>query len=190
MIYWIKMVLIAKAIKHQNLGRSHKQVETQMRIFSRFEWLHMEAERTTNHTSLGSLFLCCGSTEPAHEIMALFVLRKRILQMPMCCHPVGLDVWILVGPFVYFHTSCVWTAKALERLRRLAWAFAGCLCDKYHNLMGWLNYWFSAAHGLTLLFLIWVTTWQNQHDVRPAKTQISLGNCSVWLVFARCYMGS
>ena len=23
---------------------------------------------------------------------------------------------------------------------RLAWAFAGCLCDKYHNLMSWLNW--------------------------------------------------
>ena len=25
------------------------------------------------------------------------------------------------------------------RMRRLAWAFAGRLCDKYHNLMIWLN---------------------------------------------------
>ena len=49
--------------------------------------------------------------------MALFVLRKLILQTRMCSHPVGLDVWFLVGPFVYFHTSCVRTAKALARLR-------------------------------------------------------------------------
>ena len=56
-------------------------------------------------------------TEPAHEIMALFVLRKLILQTRMGSHPVGLDVWCLVGPFVYFHTSCVRTAKALVRLR-------------------------------------------------------------------------
>ena len=48
--------------------------------------------------------------EPAHEIMVLFVLRKIILQMHMCNHPVGLDVWLLVGPFVYFHISCVQTA--------------------------------------------------------------------------------
>ena len=27
---------------------------------------------------------------------------------------------------------------ATARMRRLAWAFAGCLCDKYHNRMGWL----------------------------------------------------
>ena len=26
------------------------------------------------------------------------------------------------------------------RMRRLAWAFAGRPCDKYHNLMSWLNY--------------------------------------------------
>ena len=30
--------------------------------------------------------------EPSHEIMALFVLRKLILQMHMRSHPVGLDV--------------------------------------------------------------------------------------------------
>ena len=30
--------------------------------------------------------------EPAHEIMALFVLRKLILQTRMHGHPVGLDV--------------------------------------------------------------------------------------------------
>ena len=58
--------------------------------------------------------------EPAHEIMARFVLRKLILQTRMRSHPVGLDVWFLVGPFVYFHTSCVRTAKALARLRGCA----------------------------------------------------------------------
>ena len=43
------------------------------------------------------------------------------------------------------------------RMRRLAWAFAGRLCDKYHNLMSWLkcfnrlfrnSYW---KHDLSLL---------------------------------------
>ena len=73
------------------------------------------------------------------EIMALFVLRKLILQTRMRSHPVGLDVCVLVGPFVpefwsdasshsvgldvwflvgpfVFHTSCVRKAKALARL--------------------------------------------------------------------------
>ena len=52
--------------------------------------------------------------------MALFVLHKLILQMRMHSHPVGLDVWFFVGPFVYFHTSCVRTAKALARPCRCA----------------------------------------------------------------------
>ena len=60
------------------------------------------------------------TNEPAHEIMAFFVLRKLILQMRMRSHPVGLGVWFLVRPFVYFHTSCVRTAKALARLRGCA----------------------------------------------------------------------
>ena len=55
--------------------------------------------------------------KPCHEIMALFVLRNLILQTHMHSHPLGLDVLFLVGPFVYYHTSCVQTVKALARLR-------------------------------------------------------------------------
>ena len=58
------------------------------------------------------------SNEPSHEIMALFVLRKLILQTCMRSYPVGLDVWFLIGPFVYFHITCVQTAMALARLRK------------------------------------------------------------------------
>ena len=50
--------------------------------------------------------------------MALFVLRKLILQTCMRSHSMRLDIWFLVGPFVYFHTLCVQTAKALARLHR------------------------------------------------------------------------
>ena len=57
----------------------------------------------------------------------------------MCSHPMGLglDVWFLVGPFVYFDMSCANSKGSGEtvRMRRLAWAFAGRLCDKLHNLM-------------------------------------------------------
>ena len=52
--------------------------------------------------------------EPCHEIMVLFVLRKLNLQMRMNSHPVGLDVWFLVGPFIYFHTSFVRIATIPE----------------------------------------------------------------------------
>ena len=51
--------------------------------------------------------------KPSHEIMVLFVLCKLILQTRMRSHPVGLDVWSLVRPFGYFHTSCVRTPKRL-----------------------------------------------------------------------------
>ena len=61
-----------------------------------------------------------GSYEPSHEITVLFVLLKPVLQMRMRSHPVGLEVWFLVRPLVYFHTSWVRTAKALARLRRCA----------------------------------------------------------------------
>ena len=83
--------------------------------------------------------------ESTQEILALFILRKFILQIHMRSHPVGLDVWFLVRSFVYFHTSCVWTAKALARLRG-----CGRLCDKYHNLMSWLiSLQPTPSHGIT-----------------------------------------
>ena len=53
---------------------------------------------------------------PAHEIMALFVLRKLILQTCMRSQLVELHVWFLVGPFVYLHISCVRTSKDPARL--------------------------------------------------------------------------
>ena len=52
--------------------------------------------------------------------MALFVLHKLILQTCMRSHPVQLDIWFLVRLFVYFHTLCVQTVKALVRLRGCA----------------------------------------------------------------------
>ena len=74
--------------------------------------------------------------------MIFFVLRKLILHTRIRSHPVGLDVWFLVRPFVYFHTSCANNKGCGETvwIRRLPSAFAGRLCDKYHNLMRWLIY--------------------------------------------------
>ena len=73
----------------------------------------------------------------------------------MCCffdsfstsHPEGLDVWFLVGPFVYFHTSCVLTVKALGRLRR-------CTCSPepslvaYVTIISWADSYVICFHGL------------------------------------------
>ena len=63
--------------------------------------------------------------------MVLFVLRKPILQTRIRSHPVGLNVWFLVGHFVYFHTFCVRTAKALARLR-------GCAGSPEHSLAAYV----------------------------------------------------
>ena len=73
------------------------------------------------------------------QVMLLFVLRKLSLQTRMRSRPVGLDVWSLVGHFVYFYTMCANSVGSGEsaRMHRFAWDFAGRLCDKYHNLMSW-----------------------------------------------------
>ena len=45
---------------------------------------------------------------------------NSFLQTCMRSHPVGLDIWFLVRPFIYFHISFVRTAKALARLHGCA----------------------------------------------------------------------
>ena len=44
------------------------------------------------YTKLSRSIICTLTIEPSLEIMALFVLRKFILQTCMCRHPVGLDI--------------------------------------------------------------------------------------------------
>ena len=119
--------------------------------------------------------------EPSHEIMVLFILRKLIFQTCMHSHPAGLDVWFLVRPFVYFHTSCVRSVKALARLRRLAWVFAGRLCDKCHNLMSWLKCPLG-LHHISIRQRIFLLTTENLSAIQEA-TCICLINL---LCYVRC----
>ena len=65
--------------------------------------------------------------EPAHEILALFVLRGFVFQIRMRSHPVGLGVWFLVWPFVCFRGSCVRTARALAGLVGLVACAVGAM---------------------------------------------------------------
>ena len=89
-----------------------------------FCWFCHEAAQMTSRKVIWSTFnnICPDSScekesfEPSHESMVCFVLRKLILQTHTRRHPEGLDAWFWVGPFVYFHTWCVRTAKALARL--------------------------------------------------------------------------
>ena len=168
--------------------------------------------RIPKRTKLKSLFLWEGSYEPS-----LFVLHKLILQKRMCSHPVRLGVWYLVRPFVYFHTSWVWTALALVRLcgctgspepSLVAWGFAcclcvcvcvfgfnvafnkfsviswrclvaGCLCDKYHNLMSWLIW-----HLSKLTFIINYNLKWNDSQMRWIFTKEILNQSNLFLLFS------
>ena len=70
------------------------------------------------------------SIEPCHEILALFVLA----------HAGCLIFGRTLRLFPYF--MCVNSEGSGEtaRMRRIAWDVAGRLCDKYYDLMSWLNY--------------------------------------------------
>ena len=100
--------------------------------------------------------------------MALFVLRKLILQTRMRNHPVGLDVGFLVGLFVYCHTLCVRTAKALVRL---------CICagSPEPSLVAYVISTIIPQAGLNVTFIlrslarpklkyVWAASWQNQQN--------------------------
>ena len=104
--------------------------------------------------------------EPTHEIMALIASVNSIFKH-VCAATLGLHICYLIGPFVFFHTLCVQTAKALARLQGcallpelslFAYAISQELIrhlDKYHNLRSWLNYVFPRISTLKI---------SNQHN--------------------------
>ena len=100
--------------------------------------------------------------------MALFVLRKPIVQTArMHSHPVGLDV-----RFPYFMCANSECSGETARMRRLAWAFAGRLCDKYHNLMRWLIYTWYAYFPFFSYESLSVTTLKIQTLLQNLKNKI------------------
>ena len=148
--------------------------------------------------------------------MALIALRKLNLQTRMRSNPLGIHVWYLVKPFVYFHTLCVRTAKALARLRgwtdspepslfayaiRTIISWAGSVMLQRH----WK--WFSKSGAEVLkmqealsnnkrfndfndvkrcILMSRLMTKPTNWHVRPAKTQISLGIRPVWSESSVC----
>ena len=100
------------------------------------------------------------TNKPAHEITALFALSKLI----------RLDVWFLVSPFTYFHTSCERTAKALARLRGCAGSPEPSLVANLVSTTGSnaVNFWsytlvlqkvdlkFSVGNIITIPFWSWI----------------------------------
>ena len=76
--------------------------------------------------------------QPCHEIMALFVLRKPILQTRMRSHPGGARCPIFGRThrlLPYFMCANSEGSGETARMRRIAWSFDVRLCYKYHNFM-------------------------------------------------------
>ena len=86
--------------------------------------------------------------------MALIALRKLNLQTRMRSNPLGLHVWALVRPFVYYHTLCVRTAKALARLR-------GCAVLPEPSLFAFA---ISTIISWAGSYNNWAASWQNQQN--------------------------
>ena len=86
-----------------------------------------------------------------------------IFQTRSHSHPMEPDVRFLVGPFFYFRTSCVRTAKGLTRLRKCAGSpepllvafvisisWAGSIYFSFFNNIFWICYWMVGwLHGLS-----------------------------------------
>ena len=117
------------------------------------------------------LFILIRLFEPAHEIMALFVFRKLILQTRMHSHPVGLDVWFLVEPFVYFNTSCVRTAKALARLHGCAgWPESSLVAYVISTIISWAgSFYFELLFPLIYLRVTECICWNSITRLKAPK---------------------
>ena len=102
--------------------------------------------------------------EPCHEIMALFVFRNFILQTRMRNHLVRLDVWFFCRTLrllPYFMCANSEGSGETARMRKLAWAFVGRICDKYHNLMSW----HILAFCIICSRLIWIFAGRTYHII-------------------------
>ena len=77
----------------------------------------------------------------------------------MRSRPVGLDVWFLVGPFVYFNTSWLRTAKALARLRGCAGLPEPSLVAYVTStIISWVDPIIICEHGGVSTFLSYIKT--------------------------------
>ena len=122
------------------------------------------------------LCLVVSSNEPSHEIMALFIHRTLILQMRMHSHPVGLDVWILDTPFVYFFTLCMWTAKALARLIRTGSPELSQVAYVISTIISWAGSNVLPYISVVLLLLHVLVLW----DYKAQTFYLKDKYCSTW----------
>ena len=115
-------------------------------------------------------FLNKTAFEPSREILVLFVLRKHSANAHAQPSS-GARCVILVWPFVYFHTSCVRTAKALARLR-------GCTGSPEPSLVPYAISTIIAWAGSFILWKGFSALFENE----------ILTNCDVFKVFQILYL--
>ena len=92
--------------------------------------------------------------EPSHQIMALFVLRK-LSSSNTHAQPSSGARYLIVGQTLcllpYFMCANSEGSGETAQTRRLTWAFAGRLCDKYmYYLMRWLIYFFFMVKNVNI----------------------------------------
>ena len=88
----------------------------------------------------------------------------------------------LLAYFMYAHREGF---GMTTQMRRLAWVFAGRLCDKYHKLARnnwdtWINCCYDLKNWTEVLTHEMHLDKTNNAVARPEKTQISLGIRPVW----------
>ena len=102
--------------------------------------------------------------EPAHEIMVNFVLHK-LNSSNTHAQPSSGARCLIFGRTLrllpYFMCANSEGSGETAQMRRLAWAFAGRLCDKYHNLMSWLK-------------------WHSEVSISVSSFHVLLQTCRLW----------
>ena len=57
------------------------------------------------------------------------------------------------------------------RMRRLTWAFAGRICDKYHNLMSWLKVVWLPTSFICIVYQQYVWDYSNNFQQYEFKAE-------------------
>ena len=120
--------------------------------------------------------------------MALFVLHKLIAQPSSGARCLILGRILRLLPYVICANSE--GSGETARMRRFAWAFAGRICDKYHNLMSWLKYWCTNDYIIRFTCIkncFWASMGTSDKDQPNAKhyPELHFVNCHFPLLFVR-----
>ena len=98
--------------------------------------LRKELEKTETFHELGR------TIEPCHKIMVLFIPVNSYLKR--ACSATEWARCLIFGQTLRLLPYFMWAnsegSGETVQMRRLAWAFAGHLCDKYHNLMSCMTH--------------------------------------------------